>query len=235
MEESGVISDYVDRLARELDFDRSMSIRVRQEVADHLWEAVAADAAGNLPEVQRRAVANFGDPHVIAAQFAVVSVARHSRRTGVAAILAIAGVFIAMKARVGWYAALEWVVGDDVRALSGVVALIDRYTFWLAVVIGLAGWAYIRSCRVPAAFHPTYLKQLRRFFLLCAAATAALFVAVMSDGVLTALWLSGTELSARSVVPILSMTIEIACAVVLVLHIRNLTRRTASTVTLLRT
>jgi hypothetical protein len=57
-----VISAYVERLVDKLSFDRSLSRYVRQEVEDHLWEAVAADDLGDTPEAQRRAVANFGDP-----------------------------------------------------------------------------------------------------------------------------------------------------------------------------
>jgi hypothetical protein len=32
-----MIQDYLELLARELDFDRSLSRCVRQEVEDHLW------------------------------------------------------------------------------------------------------------------------------------------------------------------------------------------------------
>ena len=63
-----MISDYLDSLVGALSFDRPLSGRVRQEVEDHLREAVAAD-----PEAERRAIANFGDPRVIAAEFAMVS------------------------------------------------------------------------------------------------------------------------------------------------------------------
>ncbi len=38
-----MIQDYLEVLARELDFDRSLSRCVRQEVDDHLWETVAAE------------------------------------------------------------------------------------------------------------------------------------------------------------------------------------------------
>ena len=99
-----MISDYLESLVGALSFDRSLSARVRQEAEDHLREAVAADPSGDGPEAERRAIANFGDPHVIAAQFAVVSLAKHTKRVGVAIILVIAGVSIAMKARVAWYA-----------------------------------------------------------------------------------------------------------------------------------
>lgn len=230
-----MIPDYLDLLARELDFDKSLSRRVRQEVEDHLWEAVAADATGNMLQAQRRAIASFGDARVIAAQFAVVSLAKHSKRAGVAALLVIASVFMAMKARVAWYAAIQWAISDDMKAVSGLVVQIDRYAFWLSLIVGLGGWAYIRSRRIPATFHPAYRRQLRRFFLLCNTAAAALVVSVISDGVLTALQLPGRELSAEFLVPIVSMAIEIGSVGILVFHIRGVALRAASTAALLKT
>ena len=74
-----MISDYVERLARELAFDPSLAQRLRREVEDHLREAAAADPAGGGPEAERRAIANFGDPRAIAAQFAVVSLGKQAR------------------------------------------------------------------------------------------------------------------------------------------------------------
>jgi hypothetical protein len=230
-----MIPDYLELLARELDFDRSLSRRVRQEVEDHLWEAVAADSTGNMLQAQQRAIARFGDARAIAAQFAVVSLAKYTRRAGVAAALVIAGVFMAMKARVAWYAAMQWAISDDMKAVSGVVVQIDRYAFWLAIIVGLGGWAYIRGRGIPAAFHPAYRRQLRRFFLLCTTAAAALVVSVISDGVLTALQLPGRELSAEFLVPIVSMAFEIACAGILVFHLRGIALRAASTAALLKT
>jgi hypothetical protein len=229
-----MIPDYLELLARELDFDRSLSRRVRQEVEDHLWEAVAADSTGDMLQAQQRAIASFGDARVIAAQFAVVSLAKYTRRAGVAAVLVIASVFMVMKARVAWYAAMQWAIGDDMKAVGGLVVQINRYAFWLSVIAGLGGWAYIRSRRIPAAFHPAYRRQLRRFFLLCTTAAAALVVSVVSDGVLTALQLLGTGLSAESLVPIVSMAIEIACVGILVFNIRGIALRSASTAALLK-
>jgi hypothetical protein len=103
-----VISEYVDVLAAKLSFDRSLSRRVRHEVEDHLREAVAVDPAGSALEAERRAVARFGDPLDIAAQFATLSLARQTRRAGVAFVLVILAVFAAMKARVAWYALRQW-------------------------------------------------------------------------------------------------------------------------------
>jgi len=229
-----MIETYLDQLARELDFDRALSRRVRLEVEDHLWEAAATNRSGDSFEAQRRAVANFGDARAVAAEFAVVSLARASRRAGIAALVVIAGVFMAMKARVAWYAALQWAIGDDMRALGSVVILIDRYAFLSSLIIALGGWIYIHSRRIPSAFDPAYRRQLGRFFLLCAVAAAALVVSVISDAVLTALQLRGAGLSPEFVLPILSMAIEIAGVRVLVLRIRSVALRAASTAALTR-
>jgi hypothetical protein len=227
-----MIADYLDRLECELGFDRSLSRCVRQEVEDHLWEAVEADTTGNTLAAQGRAIANFGDARAIAAQFATVSLARQSRRAGVVAVLVIAGIFMAMKARLAWYAAAQWALADDLRAMGRLVGQVDRYAFWLAIVIGLGGWLYIRSRQIPDAFGPGYHSQLRRFFLLCGATSAALVVSVVSDGVLTTLLLHGTEMSVAFVIPIVSMTVEIGCLGILVFQIRHVTQRAASTAAL---
>jgi hypothetical protein len=224
-----MISEYAGSLAGKLSFDRSLSRRVRQEIEDHLWEAVAADPASNPLEAQRRAIAKFGDPHVIAGQIAVVSLAKQTRKIGVTVILVIAGIFLAMKTRVAWYDLTQWPLCEDTRALSEMVGLIDRSAFWLAVVGGIAGWVYISSHRAPTAFHPSYREQLHRYFVLCSMATAGIIASVISDGVLTALRLSGWELSVDFLIPLFSMAIEIVCAAVLVFHIGRITRRMAST------
>ena len=46
MQETGMIAAYAELLAGKLDFNPSLSRRVRQEVQDHLWEAAAADPSG---------------------------------------------------------------------------------------------------------------------------------------------------------------------------------------------
>jgi hypothetical protein len=235
MQKASVISEYLESLADALGFDRSLSQCVRQEVEDHLWEAVAADPMGDGLEAERRVVASFGDPHAIAAQFAIVSLAKQTRRVGVAVILVIAGVFTTMKARVAWYALMQWTMGDDMRVVGAIVGLIDRYAFWLSVIIGIGGWAYISSRRIPAAFNAGYRQQLRRSFLLCAAATALLVVSVISDGVLTAFQLLGAQLCAASLIPIVSIAIEIVCACLLVFRICGITRRATFTAALLKT
>ena len=230
-----MISDYLESLASALSFDRSLSRRVQQEVEDHLREAVASDPLGDRLKAERQAIADFGDPHVIAAQFAVVSLAKQTRRAGVAVVLLVAGVFIVMKARVAWYAVMQWTMSDDMRAVGGIIGLIDRYSFWLSVIVGIAGFAYISGNRIPQPFYPAYRKRVIRFFLLCTAAAGALIISVISDGVLTTLQLLGAELCAGFLIPVLSMAIEIACASVLVFQIRSVAQQLASTTDLLKT
>jgi hypothetical protein len=171
-----MIDAYLQSLARELDFDRSLSRRVRQEVEDHLSQAVAADVSGDLLEAQRRAIANFGEARAIAAQFAVTSLARRAKTAGIGALLAIGCVFIAMKARVAWYAAVQWTSSEDTVEARALLLLIDRYAFWMAILIGLGCWCYIRSRAIPPAFDRGFRRQLRRFLLLFGAAALTLCV-----------------------------------------------------------
>jgi hypothetical protein len=57
MPQPDIISDYLDTLSRELSFDVPLARRVRQEVEDHLSEAVAAEPGADAGEAQRRASA----------------------------------------------------------------------------------------------------------------------------------------------------------------------------------
>jgi hypothetical protein len=225
MQNPGLIDDYVERLARKLDFDRSLSRRVCQEVEDHLREAVAADTRSDTGAAERRAVADFGDPDAIAGQFAVISLAKQSRRTSVASILGIAAIFIVMMGRVAWYAAAPGTTGSDLRSIVAIVGSVDRYAFWFSIIAGIGCWLYICTRRFPRVFDSIFRKQLDRFLLVSTAMIAALMAAVVSDGILTAIQLSGRGFSASSLVPVLSMAIEILCAGLLALHIRSTTRR----------
>jgi HAAS domain-containing protein len=229
-----MIDAYLQSLTRELDFDRSLSRRVRQEVEDHLSQAVAADTAGDLLEAQRSAIANFGDARAIAAQFAVISLARRARTAGVEALVAVGCVFMAMKARVAWYAAVQWTGSADTMAVRALLFLIDRYAFWMAIVIALGCWFYIRSRAIPPAFDPGFRRQLRRFLLLFGAAALALVVSVLSDAALTALSLRGNQWSAGWLVPIVSIAVEVACVGILVFQIRRIMLRAASTAAMMK-
>jgi HAAS domain-containing protein len=223
-----MISEYLESLSDALSYDPWLSRCVRREVEDHLREAVAADSSGDGLEAQRRAIADFGDPHVIAAQFAVVSLSRQTRSAGTGVIVAIGAVFVAMKARVAWLAAMPWTMSDDLRAASGIALSIDRYAFWFALIAGIAGWIYIDRRRVPVAVDPACRKQLHRCFLVCMAATLALGVSVACDGVLTAFRLIGTGLSVDYLIAIVSMAFELGCAGALVLILRSARQRMPS-------
>jgi hypothetical protein len=219
-----MISAYLDELAGTLAFDRALSRCVVQEVEDHLREAIAADPAPDRLEAERRAIRNFGEPRRLAAQFAVVSLARRTRRLGIAVALAIVAVLVAMKARVAWYAALQWSMSEDARPLAAIVLRVDRLAFWLAVLVGIAALLHVGRRRIPGAAGPQYRKRLRRARLLCACAAASLTVSVVSDGVLTVLQL-GAGLDAASAVPLVSMAIEIACAGAVIVLILDAARR----------
>lgn len=219
-----MIPAYLDQLANTLRFDRALSRCVVREVEDHLREAVAADPAPDRLAAERRAIMNFGEPQLFAAQFAVVSLARRTRRLGIAVVLAIGAVLVAMRARVAWYAALQWSMSEDARPLAAIVLTVDRFAFWLAAIVGLGALLYAGRHRAPGAPGPEYRRQMRRARLLCGCAAASLAVSVISDGVLTALTL-GTELRAELAVPIISMVIEIACAGAVIVLILDAARR----------
>ena len=132
-----MISDYLDSLVGALSFDRPLSGRVRQEVEDHLREAVAADPAGDGPEAERRAIANFGDPRVIAAEFAMVSLAKQTRRVGAAIILVIAGVRIFRLRAAGL-----WISG-----LLRIPRLLQSSGLWIPRLLGTASLS-LRGLRI---------------------------------------------------------------------------------------
>jgi len=227
VEKAGVISGYLDAIEQRLAFDRSLSRHVRQEIEDHLLEAVASDAGGDSAAAERRAVTRFGSPDMIAAQFVAVSVARQTRKTGVAVILVLAATFAAMKARIAWYVMIQWSLADDLKAIGALVGMIDVYAFWLAVISGTAGCLCAGFGGTPSAIVPSYLRQTRWFLVLSAAAAGALLVSVTADGILTALRLSAGW-SVAAVVPLVSMACEIACAGILAFHVRAIARRAAA-------
>lgn len=205
-----MIGAYLETLAAGLSFDRALAQRVRQEVEDHLQQAIAADRSNDRAAAEQRAIAEFGDARALAAQFAMISVAEQMRTLGIAIILVIAAVLVAMKGRVAWYALMGGGAGHDLTPLTRVVASLDRYAFWLSVIVGIGSFAYVMGRPIPARVDARYRRQLRRVLVSCLATIAPLALAVISDGVLTAIRLAGSELDASSLVPIGTMAIEIA-------------------------
>jgi hypothetical protein len=216
-----VISQYLDSIATALSFDRALARNVRDELEDHFRESVAADRAASGIEAERRAIAKFGNPHVLAAQFAAVSLAKQSRKIALTILVMLVALFVTMKARIAWYTVAQWTIAEDLKPIGIIVGSIDRYAFWLAVAVGIGCWAYISGSRHPSGFDREFRKSLRNSLLLCAVCICALFVSVISDGILTVLQLLGREWSMKVVIPVGSMTVEIACACLLAFQLRN--------------
>jgi hypothetical protein len=102
------------------------------------------------------------------------------------------------------------------------------------VVVAIGGFAYINSRCISPVLDAGYRRQLRLSLILCLVATASLTVSVISDGVLTAFQLRGTDFHACVLVPVISMAMEVAGVGVLAFQIRSMTRRAASTAALLK-
>ena len=227
MQGSSTVTEYLDRLVRELSFDIPLSRRARSEVEDHLWEAIANDPSGDASESQRRAIARFGDPREIARQYAGSSLAAQTRRVGLISVLALTGMYIAMKGRGTWYGLVQWGLSDHVKGVYAIGVSFDRYAFMIALAIGIIGWSYVGIRRAPGAFQTGYRKQAKHCVMFCTATAGALLASVILDTILTGLRLSEATLSASALVPVLSMAAEFALMSVLVVDIRTTIRRTA--------
>ena len=226
-----MIANYLDDVGSALGFDRTLSDRVRAEIEDHLYQAVAAVPAAERDDAERWAIARFGPPHVLAAQFAAVALERRARWLGIAVVLAIAAVLVAMKARVAWYAATQWTLDADLRAVADAVILVDRCAFWLSAVVGVAALAWLWHGR--GDLTGRHHCRLRGPCLLCTAAVVALGVTVSGDGVLTALKV-GWDPCIAALVPLVSLALEIACASAVGILIANTVRRVTRTAALLQ-
>jgi hypothetical protein len=233
MQESGIAA-YAQSLASRLSFDPSLSRRVRLEVEDHLCETVAAVAPDEQQAAAQRAIAGFGDPRVLAVQFATGWLAKQTQKVGITVMLVIAGVFMAMKARIAWYGTARWELSDEVRAAAKMVGAIDVYAFWCSVILAAAALVYLIVSRTPTA-HAARCRQLSCVACVTAAASAALAVSIVSDGVLTAFRLVGSELSAAFLIPILSMVFEIVSAGIVIPRVISLLIRAARTTELIET
>jgi hypothetical protein len=231
-----VTPEYLESLAAALSFDRALAWRVRKEFEDHLQEAVAADPCEDRREAERRAIAKCGDPQAIAAELAVTSLARQTRRLAAAVVLALIGVLLSMKGHVAWYGAMQWPIPDDMRPVATAIGAISRYAFVAAMVLAAAGWLYGSWRRPPADYlRRTFFRYLRRFCLLAGVATAALAVGVLSDAALAAIRLGPISPSLAFFVPVGSIAFEIACAGALAALIRALARRVVFTAHLQQT
>jgi hypothetical protein len=228
----GPIADYLDALARELEFDIALSGRVCAEIEDHLWQA--ADGCLSIAS-QQQAVANFSDPRDLARQYMTASLLTQMRRVGLAMIGAAAAIYVAMKMRVVWYALMQWESSGEWEAVRATGLAIDHYGFLAAISISLIAWLYISTRRAPIRFHVTYNKELNRCIVLCGAAAAGLIVSVTVETLLTGIRLFEMEWCAPALVPVLSLIVEVAAASLLVFRIRAMIRRAAVAFSFLET
>jgi hypothetical protein len=233
MRQSEPVTDYLATLARELDFDPALSRRVCCEVEDHLWHAAEA-RGGPSVENQRQAILGFGEARELARGYVAASMLAQIRWAGGAMILAATAIYVAMKARVAWYGWIRWEPTPDYTAVSAFALPIDRSATLLAIIGALIGCAYIATRRAPSGVDWSYRKQLNRCIVLCGASATALSVCVATEVVLTSVGLSGTQWRSASLVPVVSLLVEIAAVIGFVLFIRTTIRRTELAASLLR-
>jgi hypothetical protein len=110
-----VTTEFLGSLAGALSFDRSVS-------------------AENL--ITRRAIARCGDPYAIAAEFAVIALARRAKRLAFWLVSALLGVLLAMKGHGAWPAAMQWGIPPHMRAVATIIGAIARYALLIAIFIG---------------------------------------------------------------------------------------------------
>ena len=224
MRQSEPVPDYLAALARELDFDPALSRRVCCEVEDHLWHAAEA-RGGPSVENQRQAIQGFGEARELARGYVAASMLAQIRWAGGAMFLAATAIYVVMKARVAWFGWMRWEPNQDFSAVSAIALSIDRSATVLAIVAALIGCVYIATRRAPSRVDWSYRKQLNRCIVLCGASAIALFLCVAADAALTGVRLSGTQWRPATLVPVLSLLVEIAAVIGFVLSIRTAIRR----------
>lgn len=222
------IAEYLDSLARALRFDPQLSLRVRREVEDHLLDAIA-DGPGTSPkEAARLAIARFGDPRLIARQYAPLSLLQQARRVGGILILAIAAILVLMKLRGAWYEFLQWRLNPDrLLGLGAIGVAIDRYVFQVSLVLGIFSWLYLATNRAAPTIDGDYQRQLKRCFLLAATTSGLLIAAVVLDTILGGTRALDAGMSLAAMIPLLSIAIEIGLVGVIIAELRKVVQRKA--------
>src|SRR5262245_12943640 len=179
MREPETVAAYAASIAERLEFDPSLARRVRQEVEDHLWESMRARAV----ETVRDATTRFGDPQVLAAEFATAWLAAQTRKTSAVAIIVVLVLLLVMKVRLAWYGIAQWTLNDELRLAGSAISSIDVCAFWLAVGLLAAAWAYLTIHRV-AASCAAQCRKLRHVVYLTALCWFALAISVTCDVIL---------------------------------------------------
>jgi len=227
MREPGPITDYLDTVSRALSFDAPLSRRVCREIEDHLWESVSHDPHSDPIEAQRHAITAFGDARAIARQYAASSLFAQARRVGIWVLVALLGSYAAMKGRGVWYGLLQWAPTEHLKAVIATWVTVDLNAFRIALAIGIVSLGYVASRRLPASFHQSYCRQVKRCALLCTVVAGVLLASVMSDIVITGFRVLEAEVFVVALVPLATIAAEIALMATLALHIRTTIRRIA--------
>jgi len=227
MQQSAIVADYLDAVTHELRFDVDLARRVRSEVEDHLTEAIADDPEGEASEAARRAIARFGEPREIARQYAPSSLLRQVRQVGAVLVVAIAAILVLMTGRGALYDFLQWRLSTDHLGIGAYAPTIDRYTFQVALIVGVLGWFYIASRRVASSLNANYQSQLKRCLVLPLAAAALLMGAVALDAILAGLRLAQLQVSITAMIPLASIAVEAAFAIATGVLLRRTMRSTA--------
>jgi hypothetical protein len=221
------VTDYLDALTRELNFDGKLAQRVRKEAEDHLWAAAACHPDGATLEAQQRAVANFGDPREIARRYAPLSLHGQAQRISNGVILALGVVFALMLARVAWYAFLQPGTSNELQGIRTVGLLAIRYSFFFALAGGTVSWVYVATRRIPAEPNGAFRIQLNVGLLLSGATAGAVFVSTTVGAALTALRLLEMHGLAAGLVASLLMLAELSVVGVLLYELHETIRRAA--------
>ncbi|MGL4285423.1 MAG: HAAS signaling domain-containing protein [Phreatobacter sp.] len=162
---ASLIEGYLDELESQLDFDRRLARRVRDEFADHLAEAVEAQC--NLaPDIaEREALARIGTARAIAAVFTLDALSRQTERIWLVILTTLLATFLAMRLRT---------LGLADGSAGPIAPLVDRYAFVGALVIGCGGWFALRRRTAAPVLDAVTTKGFRMVALVAAATLAAL-------------------------------------------------------------
>jgi hypothetical protein len=228
MPQPSPVADYLNDLARDLAFDPALSRRVRQEIEDHLRQATIAEAGESAIDAEHRAITKFGAPQEIARQYRALSLHLRMKKTGRLVLCATLAAFWAMESRAVWYGLTRWDIGPHLKTFGETIIPIDRCAFALAIAFGVVGWVYIVSRPIPVAFGQASRSHLRRSQCLIAAAAAGAALAVACEMIVTGWRLVEAHWTTNSLLPVISIFLEIGIVSAALLYIRNTVRRAAA-------
>lgn len=219
------VANYLDDLARDMAFDPALSRRVRLEVEDHLREAAMAEFAESTTDAENRAIIKFGAPEKLVSQYRAASLHKRMKRTGLLVLCAILVAFGSMESRAVWYRLTGWDVDAHLKSIGETILPIDRWAFAFAIALGIVGSLYVISRPISVTYGPSSRARTRCGQFLIAAAIGATTIAVACEAILTACRLAEAHWPTRSVLPVISIILEIAIVLAAVAYIRNIVRR----------